>query len=397
MDTKSTLQRSVAATTFRKKIMENFDISTATSTDLDTSTFDTALAMAMGRVTAVTATAQESATKMTRNALKKAAKASEKAVQKAAADAKDAAIELAVKDALTKGSKIADKYEAAESGQVTFKDNSRQATYGLLVELLAFVEELDKRTDLSDVLAAMKLQLWNNWKLKTQENTSDLGVIVKYITRTKRKNAHMYARVLEEARKEKATSANLLSYIDVRGGINKIVARSKAKGISKKQRTHNAYKRYASAVLAHEQHDGGLGKISLTPEQINLHYDSRDTAQFVYTFGKIQGGELVIIDFVPWVSPTQEEEFFVHHTLNTVKVPGSSVQLDECLVGVLHKKMAAMFDKYNAMRLKRNLSQINHLGEVASGGQSSDFSVFDWQQFEDDYAEYLAAKEQPAE
>jgi hypothetical protein len=336
----------------------------------------------------------EKAEKQAARAAAKEAKAAEKAAAQAAAEAQALAIEQAVKSALEKGGVLAKKYEEAESSKVDFKNSSRQVTYDLLVEILAYVEELDKRGDIGDVLTTMKTQLWKNWKIKTQENTSDLGVIVKYITRTKRKNAHMYARVLEEARKHKANSGNLLLYIEQRGGINKIVANSKAKSISNKKRLHNAYKRYANAVLAHKLRDGGLGKIPLTSSQEVHHYDTRDDAHFVYTFGKIEKGELVLIDFVPWVNQTQEEEFFLYHTLSTIKVPGNSSELDERLSAILHKKMAEMFDKYNAVRWKRNLPAINQFGEVASGVQPSDFSVFDWNQFEQEYAEYLSAKQQ---
>lgn len=363
--------------------------------DADTSTLEKS--MTIGSVTAGTVTALESATKITKKALEKAAKASEKAAKKAAAEAKETAIALAVKDALAKGSTIAHKYEATESEKVAFKDNSRHATYGLLVEILAFVEELNKRADLTDVLAAMKVELWKNWKLKTQENTSELGVIVKYITRTKRKNAHMYSRVLEQALKHKATSENLLQYIGHCGGINKIVASSKEKSIDNKKRLYNAYKRYANAVLTHEQHDGGMGKIPLTPSQQNHHYDTRGNAHFVYTFCKIERNELVVIDFVPWVNQDREAELLLNHTLNTIKVPGNSTHLDEAMSGILHKKMAVMFEKYNARYLKRNLPSINHLGEAATGNHPNDFSVFNWEEFEQEYADYLAAKAQPAE
>lgn len=338
--------------------------------------------------------ANEKVEKQAARAAAKEAKAAEKVAAQAAAEAQAAAIAQAVKGALEKGCELAEKYSAAEVSKVDFKNSSRQVTYDLLVEILAYVEELNKRNDMGDVLSTMKNQLWQEWKIKTQENTSDLGVIVKYITRTKRKNAHMYARVLEEAIKHKANSGNLLIYIEQRGGINKIVAGSKAKDISNKKRVHNAYKRYASAVLAHKQHDGGMGKIPLTPSQKNHHYDTRDNAQFVYTFCKIEHDELVVIDFVPWVNQTQEEEFLLYHTLSNIKAPSNSSTLDERLSAILHKKMAEMFDKYNAMRWKRDLPAINQLGEAPNGHHPSDFSVFNWEQFEQEYAEYLAEKQQ---
>ena len=376
--------------------MENFNLTVNSSTEysvLDTGAIETAVAM--GSVTAVTPAAQVNTKDLTKKALEKAAKAAakaaEKAAIKAAAQAKETAIALAVKDALSKGSTIADKYEAVESDKVAFKDNSREATYGLLVEVMAYVEELDKRSDLSDVLVAMKASLWKNWKIKTQENTSDLGVIVKYITRTKRKNAHMYSRVLEQARKQNKNSSNLLEYITKCGGINKIVASSKANSLKDKTRLHNAYKRYAHASLVHVQHDGGLGKIPLTPAQINRHFDTRDNAHFVYTFGKIQNNELVVIDFVPWVSEKHESEFLLFQTLSQHQLLADGCG-EENATEIIVKRMAAMFDKYNAGRIKRNHPTYNYLGEVASGTQTTDFSVFDWVQFEQEYAEYLAAK-----
>lgn len=335
--------------------------------------------------------------KAEQKAAEKAEKVAAKAAEKAAELAKQVAIEQAVKGALVKGAELAKKYEATETSIVAFKDNSRQATFGLLVDVLAYVEELNKRTDLSEVLATMRVQLWKYWKIKTQENTSDLGVIVKYITRTKRKNAHMYTRVLEEAIKHKANSGNLLIYIEQRGGINKIVASSKAKGISNKQRLHNAYKRYAQFDLSQKCKDSSMGKIALTDKQMNRHFDTRDNARFVYTFGQIIGKELVVIDFVPWINEERENEFLLFDTLSKVKVPGNSTKICEQRSDVLHDKMAVVFDKFNAGRVKRNLPQLNKLGEAASGPQPEHFSVFDWKQFDDEYAEYLAAKAQQAE
>lgn len=335
--------------------------------------------------------ALQKAAKAEQRAAAKAAKAAEKAAELAAAEAKAKQIEQAVQGVLEKGNALAEKYAAAEADKAAFKNTSRQVTYDLLVEVLAYVEELDKRSDISDVLDAMKVQLKREWKIKTQENSSDMTVIVKYITRTKRKNAHMYARVLEEARRQKATSATLLKYIEFRGGINKIVASSKAKNISDKKRLLNAYSRYAQAKLCHQQHAGGMGKIKLTNKQQNYHCDSRDNAHFVYTFCQIEGDELVVIDFVPYVNAEDEKKYFTYNTLAEQKLLTADYGPEKAMA-VIGERMSSMFEKFNAGRIKRNLPPINRLGEVASGHQFEDFSVFDWKQFEDEYAEYLAAK-----
>ena len=333
----------------------------------------------------------DKAAKAEARAAAKAIKAAEKAAELAAAEAKAKQIEQAVQGVLAKGNELAEKYAAAEEDKIEFKNKSHQVTYDLLVEVLAYVEELDKRTDINDVLAAMKTQLKREWKIKTQENSSDMTVIVKYITRTKRKNAHMYARVLEEARRHKATSATLLKYIETRGGINKIVAGSKAKNISNKERLHNAYSRYAQAKLCHQQHAGGMGKIKLTDKQKNYHYDSRDNAHFVYAFCKIEGDELVVVDFVPFVNKEDEKKYLTYNTLAERKLL-TDYYGPEKASKMIEERMAEMFEKFNAGRIKNNLPSINGLGEVESGHQPENFSVFNWKQFEHDYAEYLAAK-----
>jgi len=347
----------------------------------DAAKADDKAAKALARAEAKAATeAKKVAEKAAKATARQAAK-DKKAADEAAAVAKATAIAAAVNSVLRKGDAIAEKYEASETSKVDFKNSSRQVTYDLLVEVMAYVEELNKRNDVSDVLDTMRWELRKKWKIKTQDNTSDLGVIVKYITRTKRKNAHMYARVLEEAFKHKANSGNLLIYIEQRGGINKIVAGSKAIGIKNKNRVVNGYKRYAQGTLVQQLNTAPLGKIKLTKEQETFYHDVRGKTRFAYTFCKIVNGELVVIDFVPEVTDTQEDQLLQSKTLSEIGQLSLSVGMGAAKQKV-HGDMALLFEKYNAGRIKRGLKTYDDFGEVVGDRQTTDFTAISWNEFE---------------
>lgn len=55
-----------------------------------------------------------------------------------------------------------------------------------------------------------------------QSNSSDAGVLVRYITRTDRKTAHVYARVIESAVSNEISEDQFCGYIQERGGIEQI-------------------------------------------------------------------------------------------------------------------------------------------------------------------------------
>ena len=65
----------------------------------------------------------------------------------------------------------------------------------------------------------MRKNLFSKYGIRTQENTSDLAVLVRYITHAERKNVHVYTRAIETARQLKIPSENFSEFLQENGGI----------------------------------------------------------------------------------------------------------------------------------------------------------------------------------
>jgi len=116
---------------------------------------------------------------------------------------------------------LAAEHEAFNTNYVI---GGRQALYSLLGKIAALVEQFDAAVDKDELLELVRTQLQEQYGIKTQHNTSDITVLVRYITRAERKTAHVYARAIETARANQIPPAQLASYLEQAGGIERIRA-----------------------------------------------------------------------------------------------------------------------------------------------------------------------------
>jgi hypothetical protein len=100
----------------------------------------------------------------------------------------------------------------------------RKALYGLLGKIYALSEQLNKAVDREDQVAIMRRELASRHGIRTQENTSDTTVLVRYITCADRKTAHIYSRAIEAARANAIASTEFADYVEGAGGIERIRA-----------------------------------------------------------------------------------------------------------------------------------------------------------------------------
>lgn len=114
----------------------------------------------------------------------------------------------------------------------------RKALYELLGKIYALSEQLNVAIDRDDQVDLMRKALASNYGIRTQENTSDTTVLVRYITRADRKTAHVYSRAIEAARANAIQSADFAEYVEQAGGVERIRAES-AIGYSGKQDSMN--------------------------------------------------------------------------------------------------------------------------------------------------------------
>ena len=116
---------------------------------------------------------------------------------------------------------LAAEHEAFNTNYVI---GGRQALYSLLGKIAALVEQFDAAVDKDELLELVRTQLQDQYGIKTQHNTSDITVLVRYITRADRKTAHVYARAIETARANQIAPAHFAGYLEQAGGVERIRA-----------------------------------------------------------------------------------------------------------------------------------------------------------------------------
>ncbi len=100
----------------------------------------------------------------------------------------------------------------------------RSALYTLLGEMLNVINCIEASSERNRLIKIIKDRLRDKFGIKTQKNTSDLAVLVRYMTRADRKTVHVYTRVIEAAKKSGIQPGQLPSFIEGAGGIERIRA-----------------------------------------------------------------------------------------------------------------------------------------------------------------------------
>ena len=100
----------------------------------------------------------------------------------------------------------------------------RTALYELLGKIYALSLALDDALDKTEQISMMRSVLSEKYQIRTQDNTSDVTVLVRYITRADRKTAHVYARAIQSASESGVLPENMVGFIEHYGGIERIRA-----------------------------------------------------------------------------------------------------------------------------------------------------------------------------
>jgi len=111
---------------------------------------------------------------------------------------------------------------AHEQFNLQYVVGGRAALYQLLGRMLSLVQQFESAPDRKELISKIRHQLRSEYGIKTQANSSDTTVLVRYMTRTDRKTAHVYARAIESARANSISVDQLPSYIEQAGGLEQI-------------------------------------------------------------------------------------------------------------------------------------------------------------------------------
>lgn len=100
--------------------------------------------------------------------------------------------------------------------------NGRKALYALLDKIYQLAVQFEASTDKEDLYRLIKTDLTEKHGIRVQENTSNVAMLVRFITRAERKTAHVYARAIESAMQKKVAPITFEQYVEMAGGLEKL-------------------------------------------------------------------------------------------------------------------------------------------------------------------------------
>jgi hypothetical protein len=140
-----------------------------------------------------------------------------------------------------------------------FVKRANDELYAILAELLALYEQIELLDQKEKFIKQMRKTLREEYKIKTQANSKTSSLVVRYVTRSSRKTAHVYGRVLDVAVSEGITSATLVDYIKAKGGIDRV--RMAVVSAETKQLQNKQEKLLHKQLTVHLQQKSTLGTV----------------------------------------------------------------------------------------------------------------------------------------
>ena len=199
---------------------------------------------------------------------------------------------------LSNGNALATKHEEYLEKYVT---KANEELYQLLSDIMKFAQTVVNDKYAEKIIKEMRTELKRQHNIKTQANSSHLSIIVRFITRTNRKNAHMYSKVLETAIASNVDSNELGGYIAKNGGINKLQKATNSIAVDKLKKLNHLKAYYAEALINQRALTEPYTSFKVEPTRsAELHDSSHSCGArnkfMVCTYGK--KGELIVIDAI---------------------------------------------------------------------------------------------------
>ena len=203
---------------------------------------------------------------------------------------------VVIEQVMCEGNILADK-------QADFNENyivkANDALYDLLADIMAFADMVMVSPLKIEIISKMRSVLSKEHRIKTQRNSSDILILVKFVVRTSRKNAHVYARVLDLAYKSDVMPSELPDFIREHGGIDRIRESNVEVKASAKKKVKDEYQIKFIRALLNEKVVTPITDLRI-PEEWSLRvHDSKGVSEFLYPICVRVMGEYKVVGVVP--------------------------------------------------------------------------------------------------
>ena len=205
-------------------------------------------------------------------------------------------VKVAVDQVLSEGDFLAQQ-------QADFYENyivkANDVLYGLLADLMRYSDQVLGSDAKLEILSKMRSTLSAKHKVKVQKNTPELTMIVKYVVRTNRKNAHVYARVLDMAYRQDVMADELEDFIRQNGGIERIRESNTNLEAVAKKRARNEQELNFIRALMREKVTTPITEFEIPVEWSSEVHDSRGVSEFFYPVCVRVLGGFKVVGVVP--------------------------------------------------------------------------------------------------
>lgn len=171
--------------------------------------------------------------------------------------------------------------------------------YDLLADIMRFSDSILLSNKKIEIISQMRSVLSTKYNIKTQKNSSDLMIIVKYVVRTSRKTAHVYARVLGIAYREDVMADELADFIRQNGGIDRIrESNTDIQAVADKKARDEQELNFIKALLK-EKAENPIADLQIPREWASEVHDSKGVSDFFYPICVPVHGGYKVVGVIP--------------------------------------------------------------------------------------------------
>lgn len=185
----------------------------------------------------------------------------------------------------------------------TYVEKSNEQLNLHLSELMAYAQEVLAMPNDEQIVKKMRQDLSSTYGIKTQGNSPKLTIIVRYVVRSSRKTAHVYARVIQVAIDAKITPADLPAFIKANGGIDRIRQSTvNAELVKKKEAKQELLNDNAIAYARFYYEDcakNPMATFKIPQEYEARIFDATRFGTFHYMICHVEAGEYKVVGALP--------------------------------------------------------------------------------------------------
>ena len=193
--------------------------------------------------------------------------------------------------------------DALAQNQADFYENyivkANDVLYGLLADLMRYSDQVLGSDYKLEILAKMRSTLSSKHNIKVQKNTPDLIIIVKYVVRTNRKNAHVYARVLDMAYRQDVMANELEDFIRQNGGIDRIRESNVNLESVQKRKSEDEDRVKLVKALLNIKAETPIAEFRISDQWTSQVHDSHGVGTFLYPICAKVDGIYKVVGIVP--------------------------------------------------------------------------------------------------